>query len=115
MLRGDALIAEVYNTLRANPALFERTLLIVLYDEHGGFFDHVVPPRTVAPDEHTAHYAFDRLGFRVPAILISPLLDPGVVKTVFDHTSLLRMASGLWRACSRWGGGPSRPTIRWRR
>ncbi len=96
VLRGDALIADVYNTLRANPALFARTLLIVVYDEHGGFFDHVVPPTTVAPDGHTQHYSFDRLGFRVPAILISPWLDPGVVHEVFDHTSLLRMASGLW-------------------
>ncbi len=96
VLRGDALIADVYNTLRANPDLFARTLLIVLYDEHGGFFDHVVPPRTVAPDGHTGHYSFDRLGFRVPAIFVSPLLDPGVVHEVFDHTSLLRMANGLW-------------------
>ncbi len=94
--RGDALIAEVYNTLRANPDLFARTLLIVLYDEHGGFFDHVVPPRTIAPDGHTDLYSFDRLGFRVPAVFVSPLLDPGVVHEVFDHTSLLRMANGLW-------------------
>ena len=97
VLRGDALIADVYNALRANPALFERTLLIVVYDEHGGFYDHVVPPPAAPPDQHTQHYAFDRLGFRVPAIFISPLLDPGVVKTVFDHTSLLRMAAGLWK------------------
>lgn len=96
IFRGDALIARVYNTLRDNPALFARTLLIITYDEHGGFFDHVVPPRTVAPDEHTHHYAFDRLGFRVPTVLVSPLLDPGVVSDVFDHTSLLRMASNLW-------------------
>jgi phospholipase C len=93
VLRGDALIARVYNTLRANPALFETTLLIVLYDEHGGFFDHVVPPAAIAPDDHTEHYAFDRLGFRVPAILVSPWLDPGVIHTVFDHTSVLRMAA----------------------
>ncbi|MDQ6646963.1 MAG: phospholipase [Pseudomonadota bacterium] len=97
VLRGDALIADVYNTLRANPALFARSLLIVMYDEHGGFFDHVVPPHTLAPDSHTDHYSFDRLGFRVPAVFISPLLDPGVVQEVFDHTSLLRMASGLWK------------------
>jgi phospholipase C len=96
VMRGDALIAQVYNPLQANPALFERTLLIVLYDEHGGFFDHVVPPKTAPPDEHTQHYAFDRLGFRVPAIFISPWLDPGVVSDVYDHTSLLRMAAGKW-------------------
>lgn len=96
IMRGDALIADVYNTLRGNPDLFARTLLIVLYDEHGGFFDHVVPPPTVPPDEHTEHYTFDRLGFRVPAVLVSPMLDPGVNSTVFDHTSLLRLASNLW-------------------
>lgn len=96
VLRGDALIAEVYNTLRANSALFAKTLLIVMYDEHGGFFDHVVPPPTVAPDDHTQHYSFDRLGFRVPVVLVSPMLDPGIVSEVFDHTSLLRMAGGLW-------------------
>ena len=96
VLRGDALIADVYNALRANPSLFARTLLIVIYDEHGGFYDHVAPPPTVAPDQHTQHYAFDRLGFRVPALLISPLLDPGVVKQAFDHTSLLKLASGMW-------------------
>jgi phospholipase C len=96
IMRGDALIADVYNTLRGNPKLFAKTLLIVLYDEHGGFYDHVVPPETIPPDDHTEHYAFDRLGFRVPAVFVSPLLDPGVIHEVFDHTSLLRMASELW-------------------
>ncbi len=96
VMRGDALIAEVYNTLRANPGLFARTLLFVLYDEHGGFHDHVVPPASVAPDDHTEHFAFNILGFRVPAVLVSPMLDPGVVHTVFDHTSFLRMASNLY-------------------
>ncbi len=96
VMRGDALIAEVYNTLRGNPDLFSRTLLIVLYDEHGGFFDHVVPPSTVAPDGHVAEYSFNRLGFRVPAIFVSPMLDPGVVHAVHDHTSLIRMAAAKW-------------------
>lgn len=96
VLRGDALIAEVYEALRGNPALFAKTLLIVVYDESGGLYDHVVPPRTIAPDSHRRHFAFDQLGFRVPAVLVSPLLDPGVLSEVFDHTSLLRMASGLW-------------------
>jgi phospholipase C len=96
VMRGDALIAAIYNPLRANQALFERTLLIVLYDEHGGFFDHVVPPPTVPPDEHTSAFAFDRLGFRVPAIFVSPLLDPGVAHEIYDHTSLLKMAASKW-------------------
>jgi phospholipase C len=55
-----------------------------------------VPPETVPPDDHTEHYAFNRLGFRVPAIFVSPLLDPGVVRTVCDHTSLLKMAAEKW-------------------
>lgn len=96
VMRGDELIAKVYNPLRANPNLFARTLLIVLYDEHGGFFDHVVPPETIPPDDHTSEYAFNRLGFRVPAIFVSPLLDPGVAHAVYDHTSLLKMAAGQW-------------------
>ena len=96
VMRGDALIAEVYNPLQANPALFGRTLLIVLYDEHGGFYDHVVPPQAVPPDDHTSEYAFDRLGFRVPAIFVSPLLDAGVAHAVYDHTSLLKMAANKW-------------------
>ena len=96
VMRGDELIAQVYNPLQANPALFDRTLLIVLYDEHGGFFDHVVPPETIPPDDHTEDYAFDRLGFRVPAVFVSPLLDPGSVHEVYDHTSLLKLAAGKW-------------------
>jgi phospholipase C len=96
VMRGDELIAQVYNPLRANAKLFECTLLIVLYDEHGGFFDHIVPPETVPPDDHIKEYAFNRLGFRVPAIFVSPMLDPGVAHAVYDHTSLLKMAAVKW-------------------
>lgn len=120
VMRGDALIAQVYNPLRANPNLFARTLLIVLYDEHGGFFDHVVPPAAVPPDDHTEHYAFDRLGFRVPAIFVSPMLDPGVVNAVCDHTSLLRMAAGKWPGVTPLGrraqaANDPLASLRWRR
>ncbi|MBV9734634.1 MAG: alkaline phosphatase family protein [Acidisphaera sp.] len=97
VLRGDALIGEVYGALRANPALFDRTLLVILYDEHGGFYDHVSPPGTVAPDGHTSgSFHFDRLGPRVPAVLVSPMLDPGVLTDTFDHTSLLRFLVDGW-------------------
>jgi phospholipase C len=87
VLRGDLLIAQVFNALRANQAVFERTLLVVLYDEHGGFYDHVNPPATVAPDANTKTYAFNQLGVRVPAILVSPWLERGFNSTVFDHHS----------------------------
>ncbi len=96
VMRGDALIAAVYNTLQENPEVFAKTLLIVVYDEHGGFCDHVVPPAAIPPDDHTKTFAFDLLGFRVPCVLISPWLDAGVISEVFDHTSLLRMCADLY-------------------
>lgn len=94
--RGEELIADVYNAIRKNQALWESTLLVVTYDEHGGFYDHVEPPSTVAPDDHTADWTFDRLGVRVPTILVSPWIERGVIKTVFDHTSLLRYLCEKW-------------------
>jgi phospholipase C len=94
--QGERLIADVYNAIRRNENLWKSTLLIVLYDEHGGFYDHVVPPGAVPPDHHTEEYTFDRLGVRVPAILVSPFAKPGVVHTDFDHTSLLRYLVEKW-------------------
>lgn len=96
VLQGDALIAQVYNALRENEALWQSTLLVILYDEHGGFYDHVLPPATVAPDGHTSEWTFDQLGVRVPALLVSPWVDADVVSTVFDHTSLLRYLCEKW-------------------
>ena len=97
---GDQLISRVYNALRSNDALWKSTLLIVTYDEHGGFFDHVPPPATVAPDGNTKEYSFTQLGVRVPAILVTPWLEAGVCKTQFDHTSVLRYV------CDKWGMKP---------
>jgi len=97
---GDQLIAQVYNALRGNDELWRSTLLVVTYDEHGGFFDHVPPPATIAPDDNTDEYSFARLGVRVPTILVSPWVERGVCKTPFDHTSLLRYA------CDKWGMPP---------
>jgi phospholipase C len=96
IMRGDALVAAVFNALLANQALFEQTLLVVLYDEHGGFYDHVTPPPAIPPDDKTTNYAFNQLGVRVPAILVSPWLAPGFITTTFDHTSVLRLAARLW-------------------
>ncbi len=94
--KGEALITNVYNALRGNEDLWNSTLLVIVYDEHGGFYDHVAPPATVAPDDHTTEYAFDELGVRVPAILVSPWVKRSVVKAVFDHTSLLRYLCDKW-------------------
>jgi phospholipase C len=95
--RGEQLIADVYNAIRANPELWNSTLLVVTCDEHGGFYDHVEPPKSVAPDGHVAEWSFDRLGVRVPTILVSPWVGKGVIKTDFDHTSLLRYLCDKWK------------------
>lgn len=97
---GDQFIGEVFNALSANQAVWNETLFVLLYDEHGGFYDHVVPPATVQTDT-TADVPwpnpFTRLGVRVPAILASPWLKPGLIPwdkpqiadQHYDHTSLL--------------------------
>lgn len=94
---AQRLVAQVYAALRRNPALWNQVLLIVTYDEHGGFYDHVVPPDAVPPDDHHEEYSFDRLGVRVPTVFISPWLGPQVVHNVFDHTSILKYLQEKWR------------------
>lgn len=98
---GELYIAAVYNAIRSNPGLWASTALLVVYDEHGGIFDHVPPPGCIA-DGHAAGPAatglnytfnFDRLGVRVPAILISPWVPKGLVvgaDRVFEHASIPR-------------------------
>jgi phospholipase C len=100
VMHGEVLLADIYNALRGNEALWASTLLIVLYDEHGGFFDHVAPPPTIAPDGNTKNFAFDQLGIRVPAILISPWVNADVFSGSLDHTSVLRYLT------AKWGLGP---------
>jgi len=95
---GERFIALVYNALRKNPALWPKSALLVVYDEHGGIYDHVVPP-SVVTDGFVAQPAatgtgepfyFDRLGVRVPAILISPWIPKGTVVNggIFEHASI---------------------------
>ncbi len=93
---AQGLIARVYNAIRHNEELWNSTLLIVTYDEHGGFYDHVEPPTSVCPDEHKGDYSFDRLGVRVPAVLVSPWLDAGVFSEQLDHTSVGKYLSEKW-------------------
>jgi phospholipase C len=98
VFRGEVLIREVYNAIRANQALWQRSLLVITYDEHGGFYDHVDPPSAVPPDNRTDQTKFDfrRLGVRVPTILVSPWLDQGIITDTFDHTSVLKFVSEKW-------------------
>jgi len=87
VLLGQQMIASVYQALATSP-LWEKTLFIITYDEHGGFFDHVAPPKT--EDDHAAD-GFDQLGFRVPAIAIGAYVKNGYVSSVqHDHTSVMK-------------------------
>jgi phospholipase C len=93
--RGERLIKEVYEAIRNSPH-WERSLLVVTYDEHGGFFDHVAPPSAVAPGDITSDvdndhhgFGFTQLGVRVPAVIVSPLIAKGTIDhTVYDHASI---------------------------
>ena len=106
IMKAEKLIADVYNALRGNEELWRSTLLVVFYDEHGGFYDHVVPPAAVSPDTRTAkvkyldgvirEFNFNQFGVRVPAILASPWVKAGVEHTCFDHTSLLKFVTEKW-------------------
>lgn len=94
--KGEYLIAQVYNAIRSNPDLWNSTLFVLLYDEHGGFYDHLVPPPAIPPDDNVSDYTFEQYGVRVPAVLISPWLKKGFIDTVFDHTSLLKYLIDKW-------------------
>jgi phospholipase C len=103
--RAEVLIAEIYEALRARPEVFERSLLVITYDEHGGFYDHVSPPtRVPSPGDpphwlgrlidglihkKSASFDFTMLGPRVPAVVISPYVTAGNIDdTVRDHASV---------------------------
>ena len=93
--RGEQLVKNVYETIRNSPH-WERSMLIIAFDEHGGFYDHVKPGPAIPPgDLTTADYSefgfkFDQLGVRVPALVISAHTSKGVIDhTVFDHTAIL--------------------------
>jgi phospholipase C len=100
---GDNLIADVYDALAANPDVWRNSVLIVLYDEHGGLYDHAIPPSVGVPNPDginspppgvtaswVPQFAFDRLGFRVPVIIASPWVARGRVdSTRYQHTSVL--------------------------
>ncbi len=117
ILYGEQLIASVYNAVRGAPT-WPRTLLIVVYDEHGGCFDHVPPPPAVPPGgPYPAGFEFDRYGVRVPAVLISPYVAPGsIVRPArkppdqptfpFDHASIIATLQKLFEL-----GPPMTPRV----
>jgi phospholipase C len=95
---GQELVLRIFNALVRSPA-WERTLLVVTYDEHGGFFDHVEPPSAEDDDPRPEFHAH---GPRVPALVVSPRVRAGVSHEVFDHTSIIKTC--LVRFCRREDG-----------
>lgn len=102
VFNGEKVIKEVYEAVIKNKQTWESTILVITYDEHGGIFDHVRPPDAVSPgDAESAMppFKFDRLGVRVPAVIVSPYVPRGtIVHDVFDHTSIIATARKLFLA-----------------
>jgi phospholipase C len=104
VLAGELLINRIYQALRRGKN-WEHTLFIITFDEHGGCYDHVAPPAAIPPDANqpTGQYdfKFDRLGVRVPTVMISPYIERGtIVSDIYDHTSIIRTI------CKRWNLDP---------
>jgi phospholipase C len=111
--QGEVFIATVYNAIRQNPDLWKTTALLIVYDEHGGIYDHVPPPGC-PPDGFQATpdmtgvpgltFKFDRLGVRVPAILVSPWIPKATVVPgpgeaggrTFEHASIPATATNFF-------------------
>jgi phospholipase C len=100
---GEAFIKRVYETIR-NSRVWMQSALVIVFDEHGGFYDHVsdaerqsaVPPGDGAGD-YTYGFRFNRLGVRVPALIISPWVRQNVIDhTTYDHTSILATVERLF-------------------
>jgi phospholipase C len=93
--RGEQLIKETYEAIRNSP-VWEKSLLVITYDEHGGFYDHVPPPVAVEPGDRPTNpfnnkygFSFGQLGVRVPAVVVSPFIAKGVVDhRIYDHSSV---------------------------
>ena len=101
--RGEALIKSLYETVR-NSALWKDSLILITWDEHGGFYDHVVPPAAVPPGDtvpgtgHNTHgFRFDLYGPRVPAVVISPRIPKNLIDhRLYDHSSIPATVEALF-------------------
>lgn len=122
---AENLLMNIYTSLIANPDTWNKTLLIVTFDEHGGIFDHIPPPAAIPPDQDNQDgFNFDRYGVRVPAIFISPLIEKNTVVRSsisgipFDHTSLIatilqwfKVEASLWNMGNRAAAAPTFDTV----
>ena len=119
--RGEQLVASIYESLRRNPKVFEKTLFLITYDENGGLFDHERPPRRVpapAPlgkrrisptrrfvswfiEREVVRFNFRMLGARVPTIIVSPWIEAATVDDqLYDHTSVVATVRALFAPTS---------------
>ncbi len=99
---GEQLIKDVYEAISSNATVWNSSLLFVVYDEHGGYYDQLPPPGCTPPGDSPRNagkaasppnppFGFDRYGVRIPAVVVSPLLKPGTVShEPYDHTSIIR-------------------------
>jgi phospholipase C len=101
---GEVFLAQVVNAIGSSP-LWDTTLFIFTYDEHGGYYDHVPPPVSLAPDAippvvlpgESTYEGFTRYGFRVPGLIVSPYAKAKHVSSVLhDHTSVLALIERKW-------------------
>ncbi|HEX2737731.1 MAG TPA: alkaline phosphatase family protein, partial [Acidimicrobiia bacterium] len=97
---GEGLIQEVYNALKTSPQ-WDRTVFILTWDEWGGFFDHVVPPKVTDNNVNPApgpHPDYSQLGFRVPCIVMGPHAPKKIVSggAPFEHCSITNMIEWRW-------------------
>jgi phospholipase C len=100
---GENFVAKVTNALFDSPN-WKNTVMIYTYDEHGGYYDHVPPPAAIKPDnippgadEPGIKGAYDRYGFRVPTVIVSPFAKRNYVShVVHDHTSVLKFIETKW-------------------
>lgn len=90
----DRFLYRIVRALTKNPVTFSKTILFITFDEHGGLYDHVVPPAACEPESvsHRTDYRFDRYGFRVPMIVVSPFVKEAgyVSKFITDLSSVTR-------------------------
>jgi phospholipase C len=95
---GEAFLQSIWSAVSGSPA-WAKTVLVILFDEHGGCYDHVLPPSNATPPDAASQpgdlgFRFDRFGVRIPAVVVSPYVAPGTVfrsntDVPYDHTSIL--------------------------
>jgi hypothetical protein len=112
---GQALIHWIYEVLRSNEKVWQKSALVITYDEHGGFFDHVAPPEIHEVERNKDVHnrptdRFTRRGPRVPAFVVSPWVKPRVVHDRMDHCSILKFLCE-WLGIPKWTDRIASPRI----